>query len=133
MTIGRVRQWVSWIPALAWAAVIFQLSSMPSPPTLDRVSDKQAHAFAYAILALACIVGLTGASIHRVTRRVLVTAVVMSVIYGASDELHQLFVEGRSAEVADLVADALGALLAAVLVWAWAILVARRPSVVRRW
>jgi VanZ family protein len=45
-------------------------------------------------------------------------SVLIASLYGASDELHQYFVPGRSAEVADWVADTLGALVA-VLFAAW--------------
>jgi VanZ family protein len=37
-------------------------------------------------------------------------------VYGATDELHQLFVPQRSTELSDVVADSLGAALAA---WVW--------------
>lgn len=126
------RRWAAWAPAAAWAAFIFYLSATPSLPAPEGVSDKQAHAAVYGVLAFLCTVGLTGGTLHLVTPRVLLTALVLAVSYGASDELHQSFTPGRQPDVADLLADAVGALLAVVLVWAWAILVARRPSIARR-
>jgi VanZ family protein len=46
---------------------------------------------------------------------------VVTSAFGASDEWHQSFVPGRSAEVADWVADTAGAACAAVLYvrWTW--------------
>jgi VanZ family protein len=44
------------------------------------------------------------------------------VLYGASDELHQMFVPGRTAAFDDLLADTIGALVGASLCWAWGII-----------
>ena len=40
---------------------------------------------------------------------------VVTVVYGFSDEFHQLYVPGRSADMYDLAADAAGALLFVLL------------------
>lgn len=37
--------------------------------------------------------------------------------YGISDELHQYFVPGRSTEIADVLADSVGGLVATTAVW----------------
>ena len=41
-------------------------------------------------------------------RKVIVLAVFIGVLYGASDEFHQMFVSGRDASVSDFIADSLG-------------------------
>jgi VanZ family protein len=53
---------------------------------------------------------------------VVLGAWLLSTAYGATDEAHQYFVPGRHADVADLAADALGALAAAVAIRAWGII-----------
>ena len=116
-----------WGPALTWAAVIFTLSSiskLPAPP--DAFTDKHAHLAAYAILAAAIVWGFTDGAPARTTWRAAVAAAVLATLYGATDEWHQSFVPGRELSAADLVADALGALLAAGALRAWAIIRARR-------
>ena len=45
------------------------------------------------------------------------TAWIFTVIYAATDEIHQLFVPGRSGNGFDVCVDAMGALLALLLVW----------------
>lgn len=128
---GTSRAWLAWVPALAWAAMIFVLSSqsvLPSPAGLD---DKQAHSVAYGVLALLCLVGLTGARWWRVSAGALLTAFVLTVLYGVSDEIHQSFVPGRSPDVADVIADARGAGLTLGAAWASAILLRRRSSASR--
>ena len=51
-------------------------------------------------------------------------AFAICLIYAATDEFHQTFVDGRSGEVRDVLVDALGSLIAIVLIW----LIIRRIS-----
>ncbi len=46
-----------------------------------------------------------------------IAALLICLIYGATDEFHQTFVDGRSGEVRDVLVDTLGALIAIVLIW----------------
>jgi VanZ family protein len=48
-------------------------------------------------------------------RREAVLAVLLGILYGASDEVHQLFVPNRSSDVVDLLADTLGVMAGAGL------------------
>lgn len=127
-----VRRLVSWLPALLWASLIFVLSSQPSLPSPSQLNDKQAHATAYAVLALLCLMGLTRWRWGAVAGASLVGAFVLTVAYGVSDELHQSFVPGRSPDVADVLADAAGAGISLAAAGAWAILLERRSSTPRR-
>ncbi len=43
----------------------------------------------------------------------------LAVAFGVTDEVHQSFVPGRNADLMDLVADALGASLGAVVAALW--------------
>jgi VanZ family protein len=49
-------------------------------------------------------------------------AIAITVGYAVTDELHQLFVAGRSAELYDLLADAAGAVVGTAACWAWGII-----------
>ena len=93
-----------WLPVVAWAALIFTLSSIPDLGTglgtWDLVLRKLAHATEYAIL---------GALLLRALGRP-VPATLAAVAYAASDELHQHFVSGRHAAPLDLAIDAVGVL-----------------------
>jgi len=94
-----------WIPALLWAAAIYVVSAQSSVSIPSfRSSDKVLHFCAYALLGflLAHAVSSSGLSPRW--------AVALGWLYGASDEFHQSFVPGRSADPADWAADALGVL-----------------------
>ena len=94
---------LAWIPAVAWAAVIFALSSRPRLPGPGLPGfDKAAHFAAYALLAW-----LLAFATER-SRLPVAVAVVLALLYGAADEVHQAFVPGRSPDVLDWFADAAG-------------------------
>jgi VanZ family protein len=100
-------------PPLAYAALLYHLSSAPLTSTLPA-GDKTVHVVAYAGLA-----GLTVRSLFFGTRwspgHVFSAASLLAILYGISDEWHQAFVPGRSSGVDDVIADAAGALLGAAL------------------
>lgn len=98
-------------PVIAYAGILFYLSHqpvLPAPPT----GDKLAHFGAYAVLG-----ALLTRAFYFGTRwslgLVFTTSALAASLYGISDEIHQSFVPGRSADVADVAADALGALVGA--------------------
>jgi VanZ family protein len=94
-----------WAPVVAWAAVIFALSSIPSLSTglglWDTALRKGAHTVEYAVL---------GALLLRALAARL-PSFLAGVAYAASDELHQHFVHGRHASPVDVGIDAVGLLL----------------------
>jgi VanZ family protein len=117
MRLGRG----SWTLALLWAAVIFALSSipgraLPSVPALGY--DKLLHGLVYAVFGGVSF--LAARSTWTVRAPWLVLGCTLgAILYGLSDEYHQRFVPGRSSDLGDVVADAVGgftgALLAAAL------------------
>ena len=109
-----------WLPAVAWAALIFVLSSLPRLPEVPvqlPELDKLLHALAFAVLALLCAHGLGWPRGRR-----LLWAAALASGYGVLDELHQRLVPGRSPDVIDWLADTAGACSAALWIH-W-----RRPS-----
>jgi VanZ family protein len=107
-------------------AMIFALSSLstlPSPP--GGLSYYHAHLAAYAGLAVLTTRAL-GKGLHGITWRMVIGAIVISTLYGVSDECHQLFVPGRDFDLLDLAADAAGSIAGASGVRAWSII--RRRS-----
>ncbi len=104
-------RFLAWIPAAVWAGVIFYLSSRPRLPGPELPGiDKVAHFAAYALLAWLLIFATER------SRLPLAVAVVLALVYGATDEIHQMYVPGRSPDVLDWFADAAG-VAAATLVY----------------
>jgi VanZ family protein len=106
-------------------AVIFVVSSLHKPPLPPGLPDKPAHAFGYTGLGFVIARALAGGLPPRITRRDFFVGLAVAVTYAASDEIHQRFVPGRSAELADLFADAIGSAIALSACWAWGIISSR--------
>jgi VanZ family protein len=107
--------------AVAWALVIFVLSSIPGaafPHSKLLSYDKLLHAGVYAVLGAFCFMALPRSWSSKASVLVLVSGAI-STLYGFTDEFHQLFVPGRSADLRDVLADCVGgfsgALAAALL------------------
>ena len=126
----RLRRWRK--AAVAWAVVVFGVSSWPNPPgPPDALSgipalDKITHLLLYGIL---------GFLLYRATRwpgrlgfgigRILTIAGALAV-FGTLDEIHQVWIPGRGMEGADLMADLTGGALGAA---AAALAAARRRAI----
>jgi len=99
-------------------AIIFAASSIPNLRHLPGdISDKTGHSTGYAILGALLLRALAGGRLQGVTWKRAIAAIVLSTLYGVSDELHQLFVPGRSADPYDVLADSVGATIAASIGW----------------
>ena len=117
-----------WGPVAACMGAIFYLSAQPDVALPTGVNDKTAHYLAYMTLGLLVVRALAHGLPARMTAAVGATALGITVGYGASDEWHQSFVPGRSSELGDLLADALGALGAVILCWAWGMIAIRSDA-----
>jgi len=111
-----------WAPVILLMAVIFALSAQSDVPMPDNMSDVSAHSLAYAALAFLILRAVNGGFPARVTLRAALAAVALTVAYGVTDEIHQMFVPGRTAELRDLRSDAVGAVAAVAACWACGIL-----------
>ena len=103
-------------------AMLFGLSSLhtlPLPPAGFSFYDM--HIAAYAGLAV-LTARATAGGLGEVSWRAVLAAILISSLYGVSDECHQLFVPGRTFDVLDMVADTIGSVAGASAVRAWSIL-----------
>ena len=109
-----------WAPVALYMMFIFWLSSISRPPDLPgAVSDKGAHVLLYSGLGALLVRAHAGGWRRPVTLGIAAAAIVVATLYGISDEIHQSFVPLRQVEVRDILADALGASLAAGALYAW--------------
>ncbi|MGV8147176.1 MAG: VanZ family protein [Alkaliphilus sp.] len=129
---------ISWLAVLLWMALIFNLSSQPAnqsnklsegvtkiivdtvervaPSTdfdlsrLNHIVRKNAHFFAYLVLSL-----LVMNAVRRTGGNDIKLTLLICVLYAISDETHQIFVPGRSAQVSDILIDGVGAVVGIVM------------------
>ncbi|MBI4547897.1 MAG: VanZ family protein [Ignavibacteriae bacterium] len=108
-------------PAILWGIIIFVLSAIPSSkfPVFDIWEyDKFIHAGVFFVFGLlvyrALELRMTSASISW--NRIL-WSVVTVVLYGLLTELYQGSVPGRTLDLRDAVADAVGGILSAIVIF----------------
>jgi VanZ family protein len=104
----RTSFWLRWLPPLSWATAIFYLSSQSRPlgrrwPSLPAAL---AHVFEFAVLAALLHRALAADPQRR--QRAAAPAFLLTALYAASDEVHQLFVPERTASLAEYGLDLLG-------------------------
>jgi VanZ family protein len=100
-------------------ALIFVLSAQPglrvsNDPSVDGPIRHLAHVIVYGVLAFLLLSGLGGPPSGWRPRLALLAAC-LAFLYGITDELHQLTVPDRTGQAVDLIWDALGAVIGAVV------------------
>jgi VanZ family protein len=108
---------IYFIPLITWMIVIFVLSSIPGeflPKVELTMADKMVHGIVYGVLGILSVAAFSryAAVQLKSLRWVYAVSIGLGLIYGASDEIHQLFVKGRSCDILDFCADAAGVLFA---------------------
>lgn len=132
---------ISWIAVIAWMAVIFYLSHQPGSASSDLSSGivtallnlmdwvapglnfdvesfhtlvrKNAHFIAYFLLSLLSLNAWRSSGFSGFKQLALGFA--MCVLFAVTDEIHQLFIDGRSGEARDVLIDSAGAALGVVV------------------
>lgn len=115
-----MKQFDLWFPVVVWAYLIFNFSSgrVPVASTVfwqDFAVKKTGHMLLFGALAMLIYRGLLGENIPK--KKAAIWAVILAFFYGASDEFHQMFTQGREARVRDVAFDTLGASLVIFLTY----------------
>jgi len=99
----RGRKGPAWVFVFFYMLLIFVLSSFPAPEAVHHVPIwyhiKLVHLIEYGFL---CFLFLrTGMSVFL--------AILFTTLYGVTDEIHQMFVPNRTAQIIDVFTNFLGA------------------------
>ena len=117
-----------WASPFFWAAFIFISSSISDPlfflslegvhflkrtrflgQSLLYLTWAMSHVFVYAVLAFLAVRAL--AHQRDFLPRIFWAAFALTLLYGISDEIHQVFVPGRGFQYVDILMDGVGALI----------------------
>jgi VanZ family protein len=100
-----------WLPLILYCLFIYIQSANPSPEQIPSFPfvDKVLHFVAYGIMGILFYRAYQTLRIKNNIQMLMLLSVVSASLYGISDEIHQSFVPFREAEVADVIADMLGA------------------------
>ena len=100
-----------WLPPIVWLYVIYSFSANRAVKTFelywqDFIVKKLAHFGEYAILSVLLTRGLMGSNITL--KKAAIYSIFLSMVFGASDELHQSFIPGREPRIRDVLIDSVG-------------------------
>ncbi len=93
---------------------------------LNGFVRKGAHFSVYALLGF--LIALLLNEYRQIYRNTVILSVAFSSLYACSDELHQYFVPGRSAQFSDVLLDTFGALFGALIAVGIIILIKKRKE-----
>ena len=110
-----------WLPVGVYCIAIFIQSAFPTSRHLPQwpYLDKCLHVAGYALLGFLFFRARITAQPTPNRNTTLILTILFVALYGLSDEIHQSFVPGRSAEAADALADLVGGALGAGVAWRW--------------
>jgi len=119
-----MRVWLTraslWGPVVLQMGLIFAASSIPNLGALPGgMPDWFGHGVGYALLGALALRAFAGGRLAGVTVRTVAAAALVAVLYAVTDELHQTMVPGRTADLRDIAADAVGAGLGVAAGWVW--------------
>ena len=115
--------------ALFYYGLLSVASSIPGRVLAEvgfRLWDKAIHFGAYFVLGLLLFLGIQKSRKIRSTLAVFFIIGLSTILLGTLDEIHQLFVQGRSSSFGDTLADTLGSITGALTAHLAAILLSRQ-------
>ncbi|MBI5620980.1 VanZ family protein [Candidatus Gottesmanbacteria bacterium] len=103
-----------WLPAIVWMMAIFALSGRSSvqvaqEPIFNFIFFKTLHILEYALLYILFFRALKQTVNSFSGFSIFVAAFLLTIIYAATDEIHQTFVSTREGRARDVIIDAIGA------------------------
>ena len=104
-----------WLPIVFWMWLIYYISSFPSP--LEQIIPEKALAyfdfehFIYHIIEYAILSFLLYRALKITSKNPQILAILITILYGIIDELHQYFVPGRILSIVDILIDLFGAIV----------------------
>ena len=117
-----MKRWLYyWGPVCGYAGLIFYLSSQPHPEEslpsfVGLFSDKVLHVVEYGVLGGLCYRAFQWGATAPWRSWAIPLAVLVTALYGLSDEVHQSFVPFRESSGLDWLADSIGAVLGAAII-----------------
>jgi VanZ family protein len=119
-----------WLPLLAYCLLIFIQSSSSEPVELPGIPqiDKLLHAGGYSLLGILFYRAYRSRWPDASGWAMANVSLLSGSFYGMTDEIHQYFVPGRSADPWDWLADTIGVMLGVMAYHAFLYVAARRSS-----
>ena len=105
-----------WFPLISYSVIIFCGSSIPNwkPADSKLPLDKIIHALEYSIFGYLLGRVISDSKPNWAWQKIWLSVILGAFLYGLSDEFHQAFVPGRTTDIFDALADAVGGLIGGI-------------------
>jgi VanZ family protein len=103
--------WKWWAPVIFYALFIFSLSNRSYPGALPAFDTKLFHPIEYMTLGIFLSVAWHHFSKQKRPFFVILCVLISGVLFAVSDEIHQAFIPGRRARIADVLIDSVSVAL----------------------
>lgn len=112
--MNLTKQISAWLPVLAWGYLIFHFSSGTVPVASsvywqDFAVKKTGHVLLFGAMALLIYRGFLINGVKKTDAAIY--SIFLAFFYGATDEFHQMYTQGRESRVRDIFIDGVGAVL----------------------
>lgn len=99
-----------WLPIYVYAGLIFYFSSLPIPSFIIEIYPETFvwHIIEYAILSILLFRALINSKNSSFRENAIYLSIIIAILYGITDEIHQYFVPGRVSSFFDIMANSLG-------------------------
>ncbi len=104
-------------PLVFYWALIFILTTLPGNVIVNsiKLSDKVEHILAYFGLSFLLMFFFRFLKSHYLILKRLFFTLLIAMLYAGFDEIHQMFIPRRQADLLDFLADTLGAILGVLI------------------
>jgi VanZ family protein len=105
---NRLGVWKWWAPVVFYALFIFSLSNRSYPNALPTFDTKIFHPIEYMTLGIFLSIAWYNIGKHKHPTAMIFVVLISGVLFAVSDEIHQAFIPGRNARIADVLIDSAG-------------------------
>ena len=100
-----------WLPVFVWASFIFYFSSLPEipQPIIEIIPETLIlHMIEYAIFSILLFRVFINSKNSTFRENAIHLTIIIAILYGVTDEIHQHFVPGRVFCYFDIIANSVG-------------------------
>jgi VanZ family protein len=115
--IEKRKVWLVYVPLVFYWILLFTATTLPGKDLPDLgFSDKIQHFSAFFVLAVLLNLALIyQRKFYFLFKNASIATIIITLSYGAFDEIHQLYISGRYADIRDWLADSSGVIIGILL------------------
>jgi VanZ family protein len=115
--LEKRKVWLVYVPLVLYWIILFTATTLPGKDLPDLgFSDKIQHFSAFFVLAILLNLALIyQRKSYLLFKNASIATIIITLSYGAFDEIHQLYISGRYADFRDWLADSSGVIVGIIL------------------